>query len=43
MKLTRERDDLSMDEISKLTRDLNLMEYRIPLVRTGLNEREFFE
>ena len=41
MKLTRERGDLSMEEISKLTRDLNLMEYRIPLVRTGLNEREF--
>jgi hypothetical protein len=35
------RPDISDDEARKLTRDLNLMEYEIPLVRTGLNERDF--
>ena len=42
MKIRRDHPDLSIDDArSKLTKDLNLMEYKIPLVRTGLNERDF--
>jgi hypothetical protein len=43
MRIVSERPDISRDEARKLTRDLNLMEYEIPLVRVGLNEREFLD
>ena len=41
LRITRDQPDLSDNETTKLTNDLNLMEYEIPMVRTGLNEREF--
>ncbi len=40
-RIVSERPDMSADEARKLTKDLNLWEYTIPLVRVGLNERDF--
>ena len=41
VRIVSERPDISEDEARKLTDDLNLWEYEIPLVRVGLNERDF--
>jgi hypothetical protein len=43
LKITRERPGLSIDEITKLTNDLNLMEYEIQMVVRSLHEREFLD
>jgi hypothetical protein len=42
-KIVNEHENLSFEEHTKLMRDLNLWEYSIPLVRVGLNEREFLD